>query len=107
MYVKPPEKRKKNHINVNFTDADLEIVKAVQNAHPNLKLDKLFTYALLKVYGDGFSEDYNAIYLKALCQWRDKLMEEIDGIKGILNQKETELCELNKEIESVMGDEAD
>ena len=105
MYVKPPNERKKNHLNINFTDDDLDIVNRVRNAHPNIKLDKLFTYALLKVYGDGFSSDYNAIYLKALYQWKDKLEDEIEGIKAILNQKEQELCELNKEIDETMRDE--
>ena len=111
MNIKPPSSRKRNHININLTDDDLAKVKIIQKANPELKLDKLFVYSLLKIYGKGnFASDYNAQYVRSLHQRKERLIVEIDELKRMLDNKEEELSLLNEEIDEVMtgkGDESE
>ena len=108
MNVKPPSSRKRNHININLTDDDLAKVKVIQKANPELRLDKLFVYSLLKIYGKGnFSSDYNAQYVRSLHRRKERLLKEIDEIKNILNDKEEELDDLEDEINQIMNGDAD
>lgn len=108
MNIKPPSSRKRNHLNINLTDDDLERVRIIQKANPELKLDKLFVYSLLKIYGKGnFSSDYNAQYVRSLHQRKERLIRDIKRIKMMLDDKEEELSELNKEIDEVMNGDDD
>lgn len=100
---KSPDKRKRNHINVNFTDADLGKIRLVQKANPDMKLDKLIVYSLLKVYGGNFSSDYNARYVQSLHIRKEKLTQEIEQLKNMLEEKEEQLRDLEYELEDVMG----
>lgn len=104
MNVKPPSSRKRNHLNINLTDDDLKKVQIIQKANPELKLDKLFVYSLLKIYGKGnFATDYNARYVRSLHQRKERLIGEIEEIKKMLDEKEEELNVLNTEIDDVMS----
>lgn len=106
MNTKPPSCRKRNHVNINLTDDDLEKVRIIQKAHPDLKLDKLFVYSLLKIYGKGnYSEDYNAQYIHFLCQRKEKLLNDIEILKKMLEDKEKDLFDLNEEIDRAMKGE--
>ena len=102
---KSPDKRKRNHINVNFTDADLEKIRIVQQANPDMKLDKLIVYSLLKVYGSGFVGDYNARYVQSLHQRKDVLEQDIQRLKEDLERKQSDLESVNEEIDRVMRGE--
>lgn len=99
---KTPDRRKRNHVNVNFTDADMEKIRLVQKANPDMKLDKLIVYSLLKIYGDNFSNDYNAQYVQSLHRRKEQLSKEIEQLRGILNEKQLDLIELEQEIEQAM-----
>lgn len=99
---KTPERRKRNHVNVNFTDADMEKIRLVQKANPDMKLDKLIVYSLLKIYGDNFSDDYNAQYVQSLHRRKEQLSKEIEQLREILNEKQLDLIELEQEIEQAM-----
>ena len=104
MNIKPPNSRKRNHLNINLTDDDLKKVQIIQKANPELKLDKLFVYSLLKIYGKGnFTSDYNAQYVRSLHQRKERLIDEIEEMKKMLDRKEEELSELNMEINEVMS----
>jgi hypothetical protein len=87
---------------VNFTDADMEKIRLVQKANPDMKLDKLIVYSLLKIYGDNFSNDYNAQYVQSLHRRKEQLSKEIEQLRGILNEKQLDLIELEQEIEQAM-----
>ena len=100
---KTPDRRKRNHINVNFTDADLERIRLVQKANPDMKLDKLIVYSLLKIYGENFSDDYNAQYVQSLYRRKEQLSQEIEQLKKILDKKQLDMMDLESEIERVMG----
>lgn len=104
MNVKPPSSRKRNHLNINLTDDDLRKVQIIQKANPELKLDKLFVYSLLKIYGKkNFNDDYNARYVRSLHQRKEMLQKEIERLKILLDEKEEELTSLNDEIDDVMS----
>lgn len=109
MNVKPPSSRKRNHLNINLTDDDLKKVQTIQKANPDLKLDKLFVYSLLKIYGRGnFTSDYNAQYVRSLHLRKERLMDDIERLKMMLDEKQEELSQLNDEIDEVMsGDDND
>lgn len=109
MNIKPPSSRKRNHLNINLTDDDLNKVRVIQKANPDLKLDKLFVYSLLKIYGKGnFASDYNAQYVRSLHLRKERLMKDIERLKMMLDDKQEELSQLNDEINDVMaGDEKD
>lgn len=100
---KSPDRRKRNHVNVNFTDADMEKIRLVQSANPDMKLDKLIVYSLLKVYGENFTDDYNAQYVQSLHRRKEQLSQEIEQLKKILEEKQLDMMDLETEIERVMG----
>ena len=102
---KPPEKRKRNHVNVNFTDSDMQKIRLVQSANPDMRLDSLIVYSLLKVYGEGFADDYNARYVQALHSRRKKLNDEIEELERKIEEKRWDLSLIEKEIEEVMDSE--
>lgn len=108
MNIKPPSSRKRNHLNINLTDDDFKKVQIIQKANPELKMDKLFVYSLLKIYGKGnFTSDYNAQYVRSLHHRKERLLNEIEQIKKLLNDKEEELNGLDEEINEVMAGDDD
>lgn len=98
---KPANERKRNHLNVNFTDADLEKVNIILNANPDMKLDKLIVYSLLKIYGENFESDYNAQFLQALYERKAKLSKEIEELEKMIEQKKSDLNEVEERITEV------
>lgn len=99
---KPPDQRKRNHVNVYFSDQDMAKVRTVMDANPDMRLDNLIVFALLKIYGNHFDDDYNARYLQHLYRERERLLTEINDLSQTLGRKNDELKAIEDELKEVM-----
>ena len=103
---KPTGQQKRNHINVYFTDDDLKKVRAVQNANPEMRLDNLIVYALLKIYGKGSDKDYNAQYIQSLHKQQSSIRQDLERMEKEIEDKRRQLQEIEEKLNIVMkGDE--
>ena len=109
MNEKPPSQRKRHHLNLYLTDDDKRLLDKVMNSHRELPLDRMFIYALKKIYNNtNFPQDYNALIIAFLSERQAILTEEIQNLKQLLNQKQLDLNDITEKINEMMeGDKDD